>query len=68
MLQNKLILGRIVEDNAQNKSFGIMISTMCKDNYKMSKKLSKIFLKAYNQNSTDKIAVFLKALKKFLLI
>ena len=23
MLQNKLILGRIVEDNAQNKSFGI---------------------------------------------
>jgi len=34
----------------------------------MTRKLSKIFIKAFNQNVAEKFAVYLKALKKFLLI
>lgn len=48
MMTKEFILGKIVEDNAANKDFGTQISGMCKDNFKMTKKLSKIFLKAFN--------------------
>jgi hypothetical protein len=41
---------------------------MCRDNLKLTKKLAKIFIKAINLSSTDKLAIYLKALKKFLLI
>ena len=68
MMTKELILGKIVEDNAANKDFGAQISGMCHGNIKMTKKLSKIFIKSFNQNSSDKIAIYLKALKKFLLI
>lgn len=68
MLSSGVILAKIVEDNAQNKDFGAMLTSMCKDNYRMTKKLAKIFFKAFNQNSTDKIAVYLKALMEFVLI
>lgn len=68
MMSSGIILAKIVEDNAQNKDFGAMLTSMCKGNYRMTKKLSKIFLKAFNQNSAEKIAVYLKALMEFLLI
>lgn len=55
MLTNKLILSKIVEDNAANKDFGVMLASMCFDNPAMTKKLAKIFLKAFNQNSVEKV-------------
>lgn len=41
---------------------------MCKDNLQMTKKLAKIFFKAINQSSSDKVIDSLKSVKKFLLI
>jgi hypothetical protein len=41
---------------------------MCKGNYRMTKKLAKIFFKAFNQNSAERIAVYQKALMEFVLI
>lgn len=35
---------------------------------KLTKKLAKIFIKAINSSSTEKMAIYLKALKNFLLI
>lgn len=48
MMTSDLVLGKIVEDNAGNKKFGAMLTGMCFDNLKMTKKLAKIFLTAFN--------------------
>jgi len=45
-----------------------MITNMCTGNEKMSRKLAKVFIKAINQNNVEKIVVYLKALKKYLII
>ena len=61
-------MSKIVEDNAVKSDFGAQISGMCRDNLKLTKKLAKIFIKAINSSSTEKMAIYLKALKNFLLI
>lgn len=48
MMTSNVVLGKIVEDNAANKDFGFMLTGMCRDNLRMTKKLAKIFLKAFN--------------------
>ena len=68
MLTNKIILGKILEDNAVNQDFGEMLSGMCLDNPLTTRKIAKIFIKGINQNSVEKIQVYLPALQKFLLI
>lgn len=39
---------------------------MCKDNLKLSKKVSKVFLKAINGSNSENLKNYLKALKPFL--
>jgi hypothetical protein len=39
---------------------------MCKDNIKMSKKVSKVFIKAINGSNFDNVKNYLMALKPFL--
>jgi hypothetical protein len=68
MISNGIILGKIVEENCANPDFSQMLSSMCFENVKLTKKLAKIFLKEFNGNSGEKIALYLKAVKKFLLI
>jgi transposase-like protein len=68
MISNGIILGKIVEENSANPDFSQMLSSMCHENLKLTKKLAKIFLKEFNGNSNEKIALYLKAVKKFLLI
>lgn len=68
MMQNKEMLGKILEENSANKDFGAQLTGMCKDNYEMTKKMAKVFLKSVNQPNVDKVSLYLKSLKKFLLI
>ena len=37
MMQNKEMLGKILEENSANKDFGAQLTGMCKDNYEMTK-------------------------------
>ena len=39
---------------------------MCKDNFKLSKKVSKVFIKAINNSNFDNVGNYLKALKPFI--
>ena len=39
---------------------------MCKDNLKLSKKVSKVFIKAINSSNLDNVKNYLMALKPFL--
>jgi len=39
---------------------------MCRDNVKLSKKVSKVFIKAINQSNFDNVKNYLTALKSFL--
>jgi hypothetical protein len=58
----KLMLG-----SAQgSKQFGQCLASMCKDNVKLSKKVSKVFVKAINNSSFDNVKNYLKALKPFI--
>lgn len=41
---------------------------MCKDNYKLSKKVSKVFIKSINNSNYDNVRNYLTALKPFLTI
>jgi len=41
---------------------------MCSGNLNMTRKMAKIFVKAINQPGVEKQTLYLKALKKFLLI
>ena len=68
MIQNKEILGKILEENATNKDFAGLLSRMCSENHEMTRKIAKIFLRAINQPNVDKVSPYLKSLKKFLLI
>lgn len=38
---------------------------MCKDNLKLSKKVSKVFIKVINNSNFDNVKNYLKALKPF---
>jgi hypothetical protein len=39
---------------------------MCKNNLKLSQKVSKVFIKAFNTSNSDNLRAYLKALKPFL--
>jgi hypothetical protein len=41
---------------------------MCKDNEKLSRKVSKVFIKAFNGSNSENLKNYLKALKPFLRI
>ena len=48
MVENKEILGKILEENATNKDFALLLSSMCRENYNMSRKIAKVFLRSIN--------------------
>jgi hypothetical protein len=50
------------------KDFGAQVSGMCFENPTMTRKMAKIFVKAINQPGVEKQSLYLKALKKFILI
>ena len=68
MMQNKEILGKILEANSANKDFDVQLTGMCINNFEMTRKIAKVFLKSVNQPNIDKVSLYLKSLKKFLLI
>lgn len=68
MMQNKDILSKILEANSANKDFDVQLTGMCIENYEMTRKIAKVFLKSVNQPNVDKVSLYLKSLKKFLLI
>lgn len=41
---------------------------MCKDNYKLSKKVSKVFIKSINNSNYENVRNYLTALKPFVMI
>jgi len=53
---------------ASAKQFGVCLSNMCKDNYQLTRKVSKVFIKAINGSNADNLKAYLKALKPFLRI
>jgi hypothetical protein len=48
------------------KQFGQCLANMCKDNFKLSKKVSKTFIKSINNSNYDNVKNYLTALKPFL--
>ena len=49
-----------------SKPFGQCLANMCKDNLKLSLKVSKVFIKAINNSNYDNVKAYLTALKPFL--
>lgn len=49
-----------------SKQFGQCLANMCKDNLKLSLKISKVFIKAINNSNYDNVKSYLTALKPFL--
>ena len=68
MMQNKEILSKILEANSANKDFDVQLTSMCINNFEMTRKIAKVFLKSVNQPNIDRVSLYLKSLKKFLLI
>ena len=48
-----------------SKEFGQCLSNMCKENMKLSKRVSKVFIKVINNSNFDNVKNYLKALKPF---
>jgi hypothetical protein len=48
------------------KQFGQCLANMCKGNFKLSKKVSKVFIKAFNNSNPENLKSYLMALKPFL--
>jgi len=66
MLSSSDLLQEMLESN--NSAFSNQLTKLCKNNYKISKKVAKVFITAINLANADKVSMYLKALKKFLLI
>ena len=60
----KIMLGA----TSGGKSFGKCLANMCKGNFQLSRKVSKVFIKAFNTSNSDNLKCYLKALKPFLRI
>lgn len=66
LMTKQAFLKKYIEENISHENFQEMLDELCRENYTLTKKMSKIFLKAFG--STQNIEIYLKALKKFLLI
>ena len=65
ILESKEILSMLM--NPENDFTG-MLAGMCKDNYKLSKKMAKVHIKNINKQNQDVLENSLKSLKSFMLI
>jgi len=61
------MLGQLIESTPPKSDFA-SFCTMCHSNIKMSKKMAKVLVKGINLNDQAKNGLYLKALKKFLLV
>ena len=48
--------------------FSGILSTMCKDNFKLSKKMAKVHVKNFNKQNQSKFDSTLKSLRTYMLI
>ena len=65
-LHAELLKVLLVSNKAGGKQFGECLANMCKDNMKLSIKVSKIFIKAIGASTYDNVKNYLNALKPFL--
>jgi len=61
------MLGQLIEATPPKSDFASFCA-MCLGNIKMSKKMAKVLVKGINLNDQAKNGLYLKALKKFLLV
>jgi hypothetical protein len=62
---NNELLKTMLSSSTAGKQFGQCLANMCRDNLKLSKKVSKVFIKSINQSNYDNIKGYLTALKPF---
>ncbi len=62
---NSELLKVMLSSSSGGKQFGECLANMCRDNLKLSKKVSKVFIKSINQSNYDNIKSYLTALKPF---
>ncbi len=66
MFLNADLLKTLLSSQTGGKQFGFCLANMCRDNIKISQKVSKVFVKAINNSNFDTIKSYLTALKPFL--
>lgn len=66
MFLNAELLKVMMSSQTGGKQFGQCLANMCRENVKMSQKVSKVFIKAINNSNFDNIKSYLTALKPFL--
>jgi hypothetical protein len=67
MLLHPHLLKNVLSSSSAD-SFANLLADMCKDNYRLSKKVSKVFLHAISNANSDSISNFMSTLKPFLTI
>ena len=67
MLLRPDLLKTMLGSATASKAFGLCLANMCKDDLKLSRKVSKVFLRALNQAHLDTVRGYMKALKPFLM-
>ena len=65
IITSKAILSLLMN---QDNDFSGMLSNMCKDNYKLSKKMAKVHIKNLNKQDAETLEAHLKAMRSFILI
>ena len=66
MLLHNDLLKVMLGSSQGSKQFGQCLANMCKDNVKLSKKVSKVFIKSINSSNFDNVKNYLTALKPFI--
>ena len=66
MILHQDLLKTMLGSATVSKQFGQCLANMCKDNAKLSKKVTKVFLRSIEQAHLDAVKGYLKALKPFL--
>lgn len=66
MILHPDLLKTMLGSATAGKQFGSCLANMCKDDAKLSRKVSKVFLRAIEQAHLDTVGGYLKALKPFL--
>jgi len=66
MILHQDLLKTMLGSATGSKQFGQCLANMCKDNVKLSRKVTKVFLRSIEQAHLDTVKGYLKALKPFL--
>lgn len=68
MLHSGDVLAQVFETNVDNADFADMLAKMCFNELEMTRKVSRIILRAFNDKDDNKISQMLKVLSEFLAI